>query len=183
MPSETDAHGQEPTTEEPGAQQSRKEQPQVDAASSSDTGEESRSTGEPGQSAEANASAETPAGSSGPGEASAEPGSLAIDLTGEGYVPDAWSEYLGELQTWLRQHKEYPRRARFRRQEGTTFLQFVIDRDGRLRAYDIEKSSGHDLLDRAVIDMIQRAQPLPPIPNDLEQNRLVLTVPVEFVLR
>ena len=109
--------------------------------------------------------------------------SLAIDLTGDGGVPDAWAEYLGQLQTWLRQHKEYPRRARFRRQEGTIILHFVIDRDGRLRDYGIEGSSGYDLLDRAVIDMIERSRPLPPIPDHLGQSRLALTVPVRFVLR
>ena len=108
---------------------------------------------------------------------------MSIDLTGDDGVPDGWSEYLGRLQTWLRQHKEYPRRARFRRQEGTTILHFVIDRDGRLRDYGIEGSSGHELLDRAVIDMIERSRPLPPIPSHLGRGSLTLTVPVQFALR
>lgn len=182
-PSEQGARVQEPTTTAPGARQSQKQEPRADAEASANVVEGPRSPGESRQTAAGGTGVEAPTGSRGAGEAGTEEESLAIDLTGDGRVPDRWSEYLSRLQTWLRQHKEYPRRARFRRQEGTTFLRFVIDRDGRLRDYGIEKSSGHELLDRAVIDMIERSRPLPPIPSHLERSSLALTVPVQFVLR
>ena len=182
-PSEPDAQGQEPSTGVPDARQSQKRQPRADTEASSNENEPSRSTAKSGQTAAGGIGVEAPTGSSGAGEAGTEEESLAIDLTGDAGVPHAWEKYLGRLQTWLRQHKEYPRRARFRHQEGTTILHFVIDRDGRLRDYGIEKSSGHELLDRAVIDMIERARPFPSIPNHLGQSRLALTVPVLFILR
>ena len=182
-PSQPDAQGQEPSTGVPDARQSQKRQPRADTEASANLDEPFRSTGESGQPGDGKADAESPSGPIDAGQAGAEVASLAIDLTGDDDVPEGWSEYLGRLQTWLRQHKEYPRRARFRRQEGTTILHFVIDRDGRLRDYGIEKSSGHALLDSAVIDMIERARPFPPIPNHLGQSRLALTVPVQFVLR
>ena len=182
-PSEPDAQGQEPPTKAPGAWQSQKQELRADTEASSHEDEPSRSTGESGQPGDGKADAESPSGPIDAGQAGAEVASLAIDLTGDDGVPDGWSEYLGRLQTRLQQHKEYPRRARFRRQEGTTILHFVIDRDGRLHDYDIETSSGHEHLDRAVIDMIERARPFPPIPNHLGQSRLALTVPVQFVLR
>ena len=102
---------------------------------------------------------------------------------GNGNVPGAWSDYVAGLQVWLKKHREYPESALILRQEGTASLYFVINRDGSLRDYRIEKSSGHELLDRAVIEMIERAQPLPRIPGNLDGTQVVLVVPVQFVLR
>ena len=47
----------------------------------------------------------------------------------------------------------------------------------------LQESSGHRLLDREVEDMIKRAQPLPKMPDDMEQAQLELVVPVQFFLR
>ncbi|MEM9629299.1 MAG: energy transducer TonB [Pseudomonadota bacterium] len=47
----------------------------------------------------------------------------------------------------------------------------------------IEQSSGHRLLDRAVTALIERAQPLPSMPNDIEEPNLTLVVPISFVLK
>ena len=102
---------------------------------------------------------------------------------GNGNVPGAWSDYVAVLQVWLKKHREYPESALLLRQEGTASVYFVINRDGSLRDYRIEKSSGHELLDRAVIGMIERAQPLPQIPGNLDGTQVVLVVPVQFVLR
>jgi periplasmic protein TonB len=82
-----------------------------------------------------------------------------------------------------KKHKQYPRAAQLRRQEGTVLLSFVMDRNGRVLEYRIERASGHALLDREVEAMIERAQPLPKIPDDLREARLELVVPVQFFLR
>jgi protein TonB len=95
----------------------------------------------------------------------------------------AAADYMSVLQAWLEKHKEYPRSARLRRIEGAVLLYFAIDRDGRLLAYRIERSSGHPMLDKETIAMITRAQPLPPIPNDMSRDRLEVVVPVQFSLR
>ena len=125
-------------------------------------------------------------------ESVAVPGALESDRSGAGAGPSsigdggmagARADYMARLQAWLEKYKEYPRRARSRRQEGTVYLYFVIDRDGRLRDYRIKRSSGYDLLDRAAIAMIKRAQPLPRIPDSLDRTQVVLVVPVQFVLR
>ncbi|ROO26668.1 biopolymer transporter TonB [Salinisphaera orenii MK-B5] len=79
--------------------------------------------------------------------------------------------------------KEYPRRARRLRQEGTATLYFVMDRNGNVLEWEIRKSSGHPLLDEAVENMIKRADPLPALPDSVSMQRLALTVPVSFKLR
>lgn len=97
--------------------------------------------------------------------------------------PGVSVDYASILQAWLEDHKEYPRRARTRRQEGVVMLYFVMDRAGHVLEYRIDRSSGYDLLDREVEQMIRRAQPLPPLPADMTQARLELVVPVQFQLR
>lgn len=100
-----------------------------------------------------------------------------------GGLAGAAVDYMSMLQAWLEKHKEYPRAARLRRIEGAVLLYFAIDRDGRLLAYRIERSSGHRSLDKETIAMINRAQPLPPIPSNMSRDKLEVVVPVQFSLR
>ena len=58
-----------------------------------------------------------------------------------------------------------------------------MDREGRVITHRLQESSGHRLLDREVEEMIKRAQPLPRMPDDMEQAQLELVVPVQFFLR
>jgi protein TonB len=62
-------------------------------------------------------------------------------------------------------------------------LNFRVNRDGRVLAREIVRSSGHPELDKEVISMIERAQPLPPFPPSMPEDQLALTVPIRFSLR
>lgn len=97
--------------------------------------------------------------------------------------PGAEADYYATLLAWLERHKEYPRRAQMRRQEGVTHLRFTIDGEGHVLAFRVERSSGHNSLDDAVERMIRKAEPLPPIPVALGKERLDLVVPVQFFLK
>jgi len=97
--------------------------------------------------------------------------------------PGADADYLATLLAWLEKHKEYPREAQRRRQQGTAILYFELDRQGRVLNYRIKTSSGFAELDREVEAMIRRAEPLPPMPADMTQAKLELQVPVQFRLR
>jgi protein TonB len=97
--------------------------------------------------------------------------------------PGADADYLASLLAWLERHKEYPREAQRRRQEGTAILAFELDRQGRVLSYRVKTSSGFAELDREVEAMIRRAEPLPPMPADMVRARLELQVPVQFRLR
>jgi protein TonB len=90
---------------------------------------------------------------------------------------------MAQLQVWLHEHKEYPRGARNRRQEGTVLLAFVMDREGRVLEHRIRQGSGHRLLDEEVVALIRRANPLPPPPPEIPGNRISFVVPVQFFLR
>lgn len=92
-------------------------------------------------------------------------------------------DYLMLLRAWLERHKEYPRLARARGQQGRAVLRLTIDRQGHVTSQRIERSTGHAALDREVEAMIRRADPLPAPPPDMLRNQLELIVPVEFFLR
>lgn len=124
-----------------------------------------------------------PAGAGGKSGTQAMPETGSAESRSGGGLPRASADYLSLLQAWLERHKEYPRRAQARRQEGTVLLHFVMDREGNVLKYRITRSSGHSLLDEEVEEMIQRATPLPPMPDDMPDPRLELVIPVQFLLR
>jgi protein TonB len=130
----------------------------------------------------AKAASSTPGSQGKAGSAdSAEAGSASASSGGG--TPGEVADYMARLQAWLERHKEYPRRAKLRRQEGTVVLYFVMNREGRVLEYRLRRSSGHASLDHAVEEMIERAQPLPKMPQEMRQARLELVVPVQFYLR
>ena len=100
-----------------------------------------------------------------------------------GGLPGVSTDYMSLLQAWLEKHKEYPRMAQARRQEGAALLWFAIDPEGRVLEFSIRRSSGYASLDREVLAMIKRASPLPRMPDDMSRDRLEVVVPVQFRLR
>lgn len=90
--------------------------------------------------------------------------------------------YFGRLVAWLNRYKDYPPEAKKRKQQGTVVLAFSIDRAGEVLAARIHTSSGYPLLDRAALAMLDRAAPLPPMPDSMPRERLHLAVPIEYSL-
>ena len=92
--------------------------------------------------------------------------------------------YIQELYQWLAKHRTYPPIAKKSKQEGTVLLAFTVNRQGDISESSIKKSSGYPLLDEAAIRMLEKASPLPPVPDDFYPNRnqLPLVMPIEFSL-
>lgn len=89
----------------------------------------------------------------------------------------------GLLLRHLERHKRYPSEAQRARQEGVTYVRFTMSRDGRVLAARIERASGIGALDREGLELLQRAQPLPPLPSDQPGESLEIVVPIQFFLR
>ncbi|HET7063872.1 MAG TPA: energy transducer TonB [Rudaea sp.] len=62
---------------------------------------------------------------------------------------------------WLARYRTYPLEARRARLEGVVQLRVTLMSDGRLVDARVEQSSGHLVLDRAALDLLARASPLP----------------------
>jgi protein TonB len=97
--------------------------------------------------------------------------------------PNVVADFQQAMLLHLERAKRYPREAQLRREQGTVYLRFRMDRSGRVLSAMIDRSSGYPDLDAEVLDMINRAQPLPPIPPEIAQSQLELVAPVRFSLR
>ncbi len=111
------------------------------------------------------------------------PDANGVATARDAMAPGGSADYMSRLRAWLERHKEYPNRARQRRVQGTALLVFVMDRNGNVLSHRLERSSGDRTLDHAVEEMIERAQPLPRMPESFQEARLEIRVPVQFLLR
>jgi protein TonB len=91
------------------------------------------------------------------------------------------------IQNWQRdliahmnRYKRYPDAARQSRKDGVVSVAFAIDRGGQVLRATIVKSAGFDALDRAAIEMLNRASPLPPPPNSMAGEAIEFIIPVRF---
>jgi len=91
--------------------------------------------------------------------------------------------YARRLLASLERHKHYPRSARARRLEGVTLLWIRMDRSGRVLSSRISESSGHRVLDHAVLATVRKASPLPALPASDARAELELIVPIAFRMR
>lgn len=87
------------------------------------------------------------------------------------------------LLAHLERHKRYPLSARRRRQQGVSYVHFMVDRTGYVLSVRLERGSGYGALDEEALDLLERAQPLPSIPDSMADETLEIVVPVEFSLR
>ncbi|WP_460384088.1 energy transducer TonB [Pseudomonas amygdali] len=83
---------------------------------------------------------------------------------------NALPSWQGDLLSHLGKYKKYPEDARRRGMQGVARLRFVVDADGNVLSYSIANSSGSPALDRATMEMIRRAQPLPKPPKEILNN-------------
>ncbi len=89
------------------------------------------------------------------------------------------SKLLGHLA----RYKRYPEDARRRGFEGVNRLRFVLDGNGKVLSFALVGKSGSASLDRATLEMIRRAQPLPAPPADMLQNgQLEIVAPFVYSL-
>lgn len=161
-----------PASTTPTADEAHPSAPPAGAASRSDDGERA---GDGFKTASMEA-AQDVSSTTGTGGGPAEPAGLQGGAA-------ARADFMRALRAWLERHKEYPARARSRRQQGVVLLNFTIDRAGAVLGFRIARSSGHRLLDRAVERLIRRAQPLPSLPGEWKLSHLELQVPIRFSLR
>ncbi|MFV8558171.1 TonB family protein [Sulfitobacter sp. SBS6] len=79
--------------------------------------------------------------------------------------------------------KDYPRRAREARAEGTTTVAFTLDQYGQIKAREVSKSSGWPVLDQAALDIFDRLQTLPRPPSAMGAGPFNLAIPISYRFR
>lgn len=92
-------------------------------------------------------------------------------------------DYRALVNSYLARRKTYPVEAKRARQEGTVAVRFSVDRNGNVSNLRLLRGSGHDLLDSATLQLIQRVAPLPRIPASLPRDSVIMAIAIEYSLR
>jgi protein TonB len=91
-------------------------------------------------------------------------------------------DYFERLRRWLAQYRQYPQSAIERKEEGTVLVKFELARDGTVLSTRIVQSSGSTTLDQAAYDLLHRASPVPPFPDNLSGDRGTIVMPIDYHL-
>jgi protein TonB len=83
----------------------------------------------------------------------------------------------------IRRYQKYPPMAQRRGWEGTAEVLLQIAADGKVTSITLAKSSGRQVLDEEALNMVRKAKPLPPAPQDLRGRELTVIVPIVFKLQ
>lgn len=95
---------------------------------------------------------------------------------------DARSKYGNSLWGAISKHKKYPKIAAMRNWQGEAIVELELDGNGKLKSKKIIQSSGHEVLDKQALEMVEKALPFPAPPEALRGNNFTITVPVPFKL-
>ena len=95
-------------------------------------------------------------------------------------TPASWTK---AVMAHLGRHKSYPREARAASAEGDVQVAIVIARDGRVLERRLHRSGGAATLDRAALDLVDRAAPLPALPANFLTDRVEVVVPIRYRLK
>lgn len=95
---------------------------------------------------------------------------------------DARNKYGNSLWGAISKYKKYPKIAAMRNWQGEAIVELELDGNGKLKSKKIVQSSGHDVLDKQALEMVEKALPFPAPPEVLRGNSFTITVPIPFKL-
>jgi protein TonB len=89
--------------------------------------------------------------------------------------------YAAYMEAWRRKverigNLNYPREAKARGLYGSLILHVAIRADGSLEGARVVRSSGHEALDQAALDIVALAAPYAPFPDDINAETDVLDI-------
>ena len=90
--------------------------------------------------------------------------------------------YAQQLSRLLASQQEYPRLAAMRGWEGEVRLRLRVARKGNLLSLQVDRSSGHEILDQHALQLVDLVR-MPPFPEELEGSEIQITVPVNYKLK
>jgi TonB family protein len=81
---------------------------------------------------------------------------------------------------WAKIRKEWtlPKALQGRTDLETT-ISVTLDKDGKIQKVRLEKSAGNTLFDHSAVRALKKAEPLPPIPEELNDDTVVITFHIE----
>jgi protein TonB len=100
-------------------------------------------------------------------------------------VPDTGTldTYRLQLMRMATKYKRYPRAAMDNNWEGRVVVRMVVGASGSIASISVTTSTGHELLDKQALDMIQKAKGGVLIPPALRGREFTLEIPVIYSLK
>ncbi|HLH10265.1 MAG TPA: energy transducer TonB [Methylovirgula sp.] len=98
-----------------------------------------------------------------------------------GFNGAAASSWKSEIVMRISSVKEYPEEGRSQGASGTARVAFLVDRNGRISGVRLAGSSGSTILDRAAVETVRRANPVPAPPPGVPGGSF--TIPLHFSLQ
>lgn len=90
--------------------------------------------------------------------------------------------YISEVRSKIEANKFYPLISRRMGQTGIAVVGFTLLKDGSIIDLHVHKSSKFDRLDASAMDAVKKVGRFRPIPNELGESQMDITVPVKFYL-
>jgi protein TonB len=97
-----------------------------------------------------------------------------LAAVGHGSLTGQSDDYLEKLRRWISRFRKSPDDS-CKQLPGT--LGITIARDGTVLDVTIEKSSGCPLSDKAALDTVRAASPVPPLPSYIAGNSVAVSMP------
>lgn len=76
----------------------------------------------------------------------------------------------------------YPIDAARKGLQGEVGLEFAINKDGKATHIRVIKSSGYEILDKAIVEAIKLASPFSPLPEGFKRQKIVVTGSFRYIL-
>ncbi len=96
---------------------------------------------------------------------------------------EAMLRYQDMVKQRIEEVRRYPSWAKRQGIEGVVHLSFVVLSNGLSRDIKIVRSSGTKILDEEAVQTIKRANPFPPIPNEIGTSSVQMEVSIIFTLQ
>ena len=96
--------------------------------------------------------------------------------------PQVEINYSNLLAAHIAKHLKYPRIAQLREMQGQVVIAIQIGGDGSLISKNVQKSSGHEILDKEAMNVVERSKPFPVPPYTIENSVMDVEVPIDFSL-
>ena len=114
-----------------------------------------------------------------------EPSKEVIEEKAEiiGFDSEAMLRYQDMVKQRIEEARRYPYWAKRQRLEGVAHLSFAVLSDGTSRDVRITRSSGLEFLDKEAIKTIKRANPFPPIPQEMNHDFVSMEVSIVYTLQ
>ncbi len=95
---------------------------------------------------------------------------------------DLRSLFLGELRAKIEENKNYPMMSRRLGQTGIVEVAFTLTQDGHIINARIVSPSRYDRLNESALEAVKKVTRFKPIPTELNEEKMDVTIPVKFAI-